>query len=164
MNCNRMVFAATLLAVVGIGGWADGRIEAGQEVRAGVSQPSRAFRNVRIAGRIVRFEMDLFRNLMPPVDEASSGIVTSVGASTTDPRGLPSNLQLRSVRLLQGRRTWQGPLSRLGVADQPGFITRRAIGGPAWAPGSRANAIVEYTLGHRTYRVGLLNATVTAAY
>ena len=168
MNSLRQVIGASILAVVLVAGGAargGGDDSLGtQDLDQGLTQPRPFSRVVKIGGRNVRISITAYRNMMPPVDAASSGIQTSVTGSTDDPRGLPPTFTPSSVRLLQGRRAWQGPLSRLGLADMPNSILRRSAGGPTWEVGSRVNAIVEYRLGGRTYRVGLTGGEVGAVY
>lgn len=167
MNYFRAIAAASVVGLVLIGGSAargDGAEAAPWNLGDAPASPGDAFKIVDFGGRRVLFTASLFRNMMPPVGPDSSGIQTRVTASTEDSRGLPTGLVIRSVRLVQRRQTWTGPLMRLGVADRPDVIMRFATGGPMWEPGSRADAVVEFQWQRRIYRITLRGAVVHAAY
>jgi hypothetical protein len=168
MNYVRCILASSLAAAILWSGGAARAVGEGSQVVAsgdpGMTPQRAASTVVKIAGRNVRFTVNLYRNLMPPVDEASSRIVTTISVSTIDPRGLPVGLAPTTVKLLQGRQVWTGPFARTGVADLPNAMVRQAFNGPNWRESSRANAIVECKLGGRTYRVGVVGAVVNVAY
>jgi hypothetical protein len=121
----------------------------------GVAGPM-ASKVITLDGRAVTLQVELWRDLMPPVGAGGGKMQAAVNFSTTDSRGLPgiTNVKVRFER--SGGPTWSPQLLPVATfAYDPKSLMYGAAGGPKWSVNSRVTATVEFKVSGRTRRVDI---------
>jgi|GEM_PF-6149411 len=122
--------------------------------RAAVTQP--ASKVITLDGRAVTLQVEIWRDLMPPIGTGGGKMQAAVNFSTTDSRGLPgiTNVKVRFEKV--GGQVWTPQLLPVATfAYDPKSSMYGAAGGPKWSINSRVTAKVEFKVSGRTRRVDI---------
>ena len=111
---------------------------------------------INVQGRAITVEVQVFRNLMPPINWSGGDPQLQVRISTLDGRGLPNITSIKAQVTNTRRQTWKPVLFpfRTLVFD-PNSMMWGASGGPRWPVGSHVTIRIEVRVANRTYPVSI---------
>jgi len=119
---------------------------------------------ISVHGHAIAVEVQVFRNLMPPINWSGGDLQLQVHIATLDGNALPAisavTAQVTNIR----RQTWRPTMTffRTLVFD-PNSIMLGAGNGPRWALRSQVTVRIEVKVGNRTYPVSI-PATIRGVY
>ncbi len=110
----------------------------------------------RINGRMVRIEVQLYRNLMPVIGTANSELTLFVRLYTPDRRGLPAISSVRATVIGPRHEVWSPELATIPtLVYDPKSMMLSGINGPQWPVNSQPTVRVYIRSGNRTTTVNV---------